>query len=144
MTEQETREAIERETRKWLRLPYAHGARLRGECADCTFVACVYEDAGVIPHVEIDTYSSQAHLNRESSIYINTVKNYAVQTEEPKVGDLVLYWFGRDFSHSAIVVSPGWPHVIHADMMAGFIVEAIGDQGSFAAAKKRLYFTFVK
>lgn len=144
MNEADARARVELETRKWIGLPYRDGARLRGISGDCTFVACVYEDAGLIPHVQIDPYSPQAHMNRESSIYINTVKNYAVETESPGVGDLVLYWFGRDFSHGGIVVSPGWPRIIHADKAAGYIIEAIGDKANLMLAKQRKFFTFVK
>src|ERR1017187_863916 len=127
MNEQEQRAEVIRLAYTWVGLPYRDGARLRGVCGDCTFVALVYEDAGLIPHVDIPPYSPQAHLHRAGGLYIAAVRSIAKETEDPKPGDMALYFFGRDFSHGAIIVDPGWPHIIHGDRGARYIVEALGD-----------------
>ena len=141
MDEWEQRSHVVLLARKWLGLPYRDGARLRGICGDCTFLALVYEDAGLISPVQIDPYSPQAHMHRTGSLYINAVRERAHETQTPKMGDLVMYWFGRDFSHGAIVGDEGWPQIIHADKAVGYIIEADGQQGQLARAQKHLFFT---
>lgn len=139
--EQEQRAAIVQEAMEWIGTPYFHGGRLKKIGADCTFVAVAYENAGIVPHVNIDPYSPQAHLNRYAGTYLKTVENYGHLTSDPKPGDIVMYWFGRDFSHAGIIVNPGWPTIVHGDMMAHSILMAIGDQGNLALAKKRIFMT---
>ena len=144
MTEEERaqREAVVRIARQWIGLPYRDNARIRGVCGDCTFAALVYEDAGLIPHVAIADYSPQAHLHRTGGLYIGTVKQYAHEVEAPQIGDLVLYYFGRDYSHGGVIVHPGWPSIIHGDREARFIIEANGEYGRLASAKDRKFFSF--
>ena len=142
MTEQEQRDAVVKEAYEWLGTPYFHGGRIKKMAADCTFIAMVYENAGVVSHVDISPYSSQAHLHRAGETYIKTIEQCgAFRTENPKPGDMALYWFGRSFSHAAIIVNPAWPQIIHGDMMAGFITLAVGDQANLAEAKERIFMT---
>lgn len=126
--------------REWIGTPYRHDARIKGVAADCTFFAVVYAEAGLIPPVEIAPYSPQAHLHRESRIYIDTVRRYAVEVATPRPGDVVMYFIGRDFSHGGVVVD--WPTIIHGDIEAGAIVLAPGDQGRLAHARDRKFFSF--
>lgn len=118
--------------REWIGTPYRHGARLKGIGCDCTFVACVYEAAGLVPHLDIAPYTPQAHLHREGSLYLDLVLRHGRRTDAPLPGDMALYRYGRAFSHGAIVVEPGWPAVVHGDMGARCVIEAVGDQGRLA------------
>ena len=141
MSEQEERAEVIRIAHTWVGLPYRDGARIRGVCGDCTFLALVYEDAGLMPHIDIPDYSPQAHLHRAGSLYIDAVREHSHETDDPKPGDMVLYFFGRAFSHGAIIIEPGWPEIIHGDRAAKFIVKSHGDQGGLLAAKDRKFFT---
>ena len=142
MTEQQQRAAVVKEAREWLGTPYFHGGRLKNIGADCTFIAVVYENAGVVPHVDIAPYCSQAHLHRTAGVYRQTIERCgAYRTDNPQPGDLVMYWFGRDFSHAGIIVDPGWPNIIHGDMNAGFVLAALGDQANLLEAKERVFLT---
>ena len=128
--------------REWLGTPYRHQARLKGVGCDCTFLAALYEEAGIIPAVEIGPYSPAAHLHRTSGVYLATVLDHAHDVAVPAPGDVALYMIGRDWSHGAVVVA--WPEIIHADMRAGAVVLAKGDQGHLARAKARRFFSFVQ
>ena len=142
MTEQEQRAAVVNEAMEWLGTPYFHGGRIKGVAADCTFIAKVYEKAGIVPRVEIEAYSPQAHLHRTSGIYLKTIKDCGgKETTDPKPGDIVMYWFGRDFSHGGIIVNPGWPTIVHGDMMAKSVILASGDQANLLEAKRRIFLT---
>ena len=141
MTEQEQRAAVVKEAREWLGTPYFHGGRIKNVGADCTFIANVYENAGLVPHVDIAPYCSQAHLHRTAGLYLQTIKKYGKETSDPNPGDIAMYWFGRDFSHGAIIIDPGWPTIIHGDMLAGMILLARGDQANLLEAKQRIFLT---
>jgi hypothetical protein len=110
------------------------------EAADCTFVAKVYEEAGLLPPVDIPHYSSQAHLNRQAAAYLTIVMRCAkreIEEGEQLPGDLVMYHIARTWSHSAIVLD--WPAVIHADLGAQAVIRAAGDQGHFDGVPRRFF-----
>jgi cell wall-associated NlpC family hydrolase len=134
--------------RAWIGLPYYHGQRLRGVGGDCTFFVLVYEDAGLIPPTAIPAYSPEAHLHSEAGVYEQIIRRYASPVEVPGVGDVVLYKFGRTYSHGGVIVDPGgWaggagpPLIAHGDMVERKILLAEGDGGRLAAAKGRRFFT---
>ena len=60
---------------------------------------------------------------------------------EASLGDVVLFEIGRTYSHAAIIVDPGWPYVIHADLGARAIILARGKDGALASAKSHKFFT---
>lgn len=143
MSESEERERVVRIAREWIRTPYQHGARIKHVAGDCTFVAMVYEEAGLVPHIYISPYSSMAHLHRASGQYLLHVKKYAheIVRESAKPGDLVMFHIARDFSHSGIIDTDGWPWIIHADMAAQIILRARGDQAQLAAATAMKFYS---
>lgn len=127
---------------EWERTPYIHQGRIKGQAADCTFFAKVYEEAGLLPPVDIPPYSSQAHLNRQGSMYLPIVERHAkreVNREEAKPGDVVMYFIARSWSHGAVILTPGFPSIIHADMAAKHVVRAEGDEGLFKNAPRRFF-----
>lgn len=97
----------------WLRTPYIHMGRVKGAGCDCaTLLAEVYHEAGLIPRIELAYYSPQWHLHRDAERYLDFIYDYASEIEYPLPGDIVLFRFGRTFSHGAIVID--WPRIIHA------------------------------
>lgn len=143
MLEDEQRARVVAVAREWLATPYRHGARIKNVACDCTFFAVVYEEAGLVPHVPIRPYSSMAHLHRASGQYLQHIRRYAHEIDESRArpGDIVMYLIARDFSHGGIVIDPGWPAIIHADMGAGAVVPADGTQGALARATRRTFFS---
>lgn len=125
--------------REWVRTPYRHQGRIKGVAADCTFFAEVYAEAGLMPAIEIPPYSPQAHLNRGGQVYMNLVTRYAREVETPQPGDIVLYKIGRAFAHGAVVINPGWPNIVHADIGAGFVILALGDQAQLASVERKFF-----
>src|SRR5882672_7500377 len=68
--ELEQRQRVVTIAHEWRGTPYRHGARIKQVAADCTFFAKVYEEAGLVPEVPIQCYSSNAHLHRASGQYL--------------------------------------------------------------------------
>jgi len=114
MTEDSERQHLLSVARSWLGTPYHTGARVKGHGADCiTFVAGVFEEAGLTPRISIPPYSQQWHLHRDTERYLEGLLKYTREiTERPQPGDIALWKFARCFSHGAIVVK--WPLVMHA------------------------------
>lgn len=104
----------------WIGTPYHPHGRIKGVGADClTFLVECFERTGLIPHQDLPTYAMQWHLHRAEETYLNGVLAFcdevaAPPDRAPLPGDIVLWRFGRCFSHGAIVVE--WPIVVHAFM----------------------------
>ena len=141
MTEQEQRKAVADEAVSWLRTRYVSEGRIKGQCADCTFFAKVYEAVGIMPPISIPAYSPQAHLNRESAVYLRLVSDHTTETTTPQMGDIVLYKIGRGFSHGAVIVHEGWPHIVHADLDARAVVLAVGNRGKLSPPIETKFFS---
>lgn len=108
--------------RGWIGTPFHDLARVKGVGVDCAqLVAAVYEEAGIVPHVETGFYAPQFMLHSREERLVNFVLRYAHETDVANPGDLVLYRFGKSYSHAAIVVD--WPReIIHAHKMSGKVV----------------------
>lgn len=147
------RAAVVSAARSWIGTPYHHRAMLKGVGADCvTFIAGVFAEAGLIPAVtELPEYSPQFHLNRDDEIYLDALAGRFAEIEgPPQPGDLVLWRFGRAFSHGGIVAE--WPAVIHALWGAGVQLDdasrsnrlatiGLGEDGC-GKPRPRRFFTF--
>jgi len=141
MSEAQRKEVV-RIAMEWERTPYVHQGRIKGKCADCTFFAKVFEEAGLIKPVDIPPYGPQAHLNRQAAAYLPLVLQHAareIDVAEALPGDVVMYLLGRTWSHGAVIIEPGWPSIIHADIGARYVIRARGDAGPFSAAPRRFF-----
>jgi cell wall-associated NlpC family hydrolase len=136
--EQLERMAVVALAKTWLGTPYRSSGQKRGsnggvDCANLP--AAVYPEAGVVPAFPVEFYPQDWHLHRSAERYLAQVLKFATELPEgelPKPGDMVVWKFGRCFSHGAIVVE--WPRVIHA---------FIGGPCRFADAEKEHILKFV-
>ena len=122
------RAEIAAQAQAWLGTPYHHHARLQGVGVDCAQLLCaVYEACGVAPHVEPE-YPHDWHLHRGEELYIAWLERCgAREVQTPaRVGDVLLFRFGRTWSHGGIVVdAPGL--VVHAYLGRGVIATRLGE-----------------
>lgn len=116
------RQAVIEVAKTWLRTPYRHMARIKGAGVDClTLLAEVYHEAGLIEKVQIPYYPQDFMHHRDTERYLTGLLEYTQEVQEPKMGDIALWKFGRVFSHAAIVVE--WPIVIHAYVARNVTIE---------------------
>jgi cell wall-associated NlpC family hydrolase len=109
----EQRKRVIEVAKTWVGTGYHHMGRIKGVGADClTLLAEVYHEAGITPYIEVPYYPHDWHLHRDEERYMTGLLEYAHLVETPKMGDVVLWKFGRCFSHGAIIVD--WPDIIHA------------------------------
>lgn len=68
------------EAESWIGTPYHTGARVKGAGVDClTFVAGVFENAGLVPKLAIPHYPPDWHLHRDDERYLEGVLQYCVE-----------------------------------------------------------------
>ena len=152
-TEEYRRHVIVSLAKTWIGTPYSSGARLRGIGVDCAqFPAAVYIEAGEVEDFPIESYPHDWHLHQGAERYLATVFKYARELpkgELPKAGDLVVWQYGRTFSHGGIVVA--WPQVLHswlatpvgfADAELDQLLKMKGESGpGQGLERKRRFFT---
>lgn len=119
----EERMAVVEEAKTWLRTPYRHYARFKGFGADCAQMPiAVYSACGIIPDVD-PSYTKQWHLNRGEELYLEWVRQFAVEIPEDQLGpgDFMVWRWGRTYSHGGIVLTP--PKIIHAYVGIGVTID---------------------
>lgn len=106
------RDAVIKAAESWLGTPYHSHGRLKGVGVDCaTLIIETYAEANVIENI-FPKYSPDWHLHRSEELYAEWVKKYATQIDEPGRADLIVWRFGRTYSHGAIHVGAG--EIIHS------------------------------
>jgi cell wall-associated NlpC family hydrolase len=121
------RAAVVAEAREWLGTPYHHEARLKGigvDCAQLLMGVFSASTVGLIAPLRIPHYPRDWHLHRDAERYMGGILEHAREFDPgdagPLPGDVVLWKFGRCFSHGAIVFA--WPQIIHAQVGAGCVL----------------------
>lgn len=130
--ERDARSAVVAAARSWLSTPYHHLACVKGHGVDCAYlVKATFEEARVVAPFRLEAYSAQWYLHHADELYLNHVMDVAREIPEAEAlpGDIVLYQFGRCFSHGAIIIDPGFPKIVHAFLQARAVVIGEGDQG---------------
>jgi cell wall-associated NlpC family hydrolase len=131
------REHVLRIADKWLRTPYHHKQAVLGAGVDCAlFLYAVYVEAGLIPAFEFDDYPPDWMMHRSEERYLSHVMDYAYQVDAPLPADVVMYKFGRCFSHGAIVRD--YPNIIHSTNGIGVTYARI-DEGRLGGGRERTY-----
>lgn len=115
------RAAIRIEALSWLRTPYHHGARVKHAGVDCLQLLCaVYEACGLVPHIETPHYAQDIMLHAGTETYLAGLEQYAQPTDNPQLGDVAIWKFGRIFSHAGILLEDG--QVVHALVSEGRVI----------------------
>jgi cell wall-associated NlpC family hydrolase len=131
--ELERRERIDAVARSFLGTPFHDRGEVKGPNGgvDCsTFLKLVFVEAGAVAPFDIGPYSPQFFLHQSEERYLNFVLRFAreIAKEEAIFGDVVLYKIGRCFAHGAIILKPGWPHIIHAHQHGRRVREGDGER----------------
>ncbi len=100
------------EARTWLGTPYHHKGRVKGVGVDCG--GLLYEvyatQFQLRPYPVI--YAQDWSLHRSNELYLDFIKEYIQETNTPQAADLVVFQFGRTYSHGGILTGTG--RLIHA------------------------------
>src|SRR5579871_708986 len=104
MDEASQRAGVVAIARSWIGTPYHHQGRIKGVGVDCAMIVVeVFAEAGLIPKdVALPSYVPQWHLNRNAQRYLGVIASHARELppdRAPEPGDVILFQFGRVFSH---------------------------------------------
>jgi cell wall-associated NlpC family hydrolase len=109
------RERVIEEAMAWLGTPYAHNQHVKGAGVDCLWYLIV-SFRPVIPALadfNPGNYARDWYMHRSEELYLEGVKQFAHQIEEPKPADVALYKVGRCVAHAAIILDD--TYLIHAN-----------------------------
>lgn len=118
-----TRDKIIEAARGWVGTPYHHRARVKGAGCDCLMlIAEAYAEVGLLPRdIEIPDYPPDIMFHKDDHSYLEAVLSYCDEVDAPRPGDVVMWQFGKTYSHAGIVTS--WPTVVHAYIRFGSVIE---------------------
>jgi NlpC/P60 family putative phage cell wall peptidase len=120
--ETHSRAAVLAEARAWIGTPYHHQADVKGAGVDCGMLLIrVFADLGLVPDFDPRPYAVDWHLHRDEERYLGFLGQYVRPVETPEPGDIVMFRYGRTFSHGGIVTA--WPAIVHASWPARLVLE---------------------
>jgi len=107
------------EARTWLGTPFRNCGDAKGAGVDCAMLLVrAFVDTGAIAPFDPRPYSYQWHLHRDEEKFLAIIETLGREVDRPPIpGDVMVYQFGRCFSHGALVIDAG--HVIHAWSLEG-------------------------
>lgn len=142
VAEQEQREAVVAEARRWLRTPYHHAADVLGAGCDCgMLIVRAFVDSGLLQPFDPRPYPRDWHLHRDEERYLGFVTERAGEVPAPMPGDVVVFRHGRSFSHGGIVTTTAPLRLVHASWPARMVLEETL-AGSPFADKPQRYFSY--
>ena len=134
MEEAAARAAVVAAARAWAGTPYHHAADVKGVGVDCAMLLVrVYCDLGLVEPFDPRPYVRDWMLHRDDERYLGFLIDRARIVSEPGPGDVILFRFGRCFSHGGIVTVPNPLTIVHAFAPArGVLEEEVGRNGELA------------
>jgi len=129
MAEAEERMRVVAEARKWIGTPYHNCADVPGVGVDCgmLIVRC-FVDTGLCVPFDPRPYPPDWHLHRGEERYLGFVFDRCAEVEvesgeAPQPGDVVVFRYGRCYSHGGIVTNIVPLMIVHAFWPARAVVE---------------------
>jgi cell wall-associated NlpC family hydrolase len=131
------RAAVVQSARYWIGTPYHHMADLMDVGVDCAMILVrVFCDLGLVEPFDPRPYSRDWMLHRDDERYLGLLLARASEVVEPQEGDVILFRFGRCFSHGGIVTKTKPLTIVHAFAPARVVLEE--DVGRNAELAERL------
>lgn len=124
LAEREARSAVVASARAWVGTPYHHMADVRGAGCDCAMLLVrVFCDLGLVEPFDPRPYVKDWHLHRGEERYLSFLLARAHEVASPLPGDVILFKYGRCFSHGGIVTQSGPLAIVHAFHPARIVLE---------------------
>jgi NlpC/P60 family putative phage cell wall peptidase len=124
LAEPQARLAVVASARDWIGTPYHHMADLKGVGCDCAMLLVrVYCDLALVEPFDPRPYVRDWHLHRGEERYLGFLLARAHEVAAPLPGDVILFKYGRCFSHGGIVTRPDPLTIVHAFHPARVVLE---------------------
>ncbi len=130
------RAAFIEEAISWIGTPFRDCADVKGRsgAVDCAMLLtrCAV-DTGLVPAFDPRPYPPRWHLHRDEERFTSWIEHRLGGREvpSPRPGDIVVWRFGRTFSHGAVCVGAG--EVVHAWSAAGCVLASRMDEPMLAS-----------
>lgn len=112
------------EARTWIGTPYHNCGDVKGAGVDCGMLLVrVVVDLGLVPAFDPRPYPSDWHLHRSEERYLANVLRYCDEAEKPARGDVVVFRYGRCFSHGGFITAVAPLTILHAWAQAELVFE---------------------
>lgn len=140
--EAEGRARVVAEALSWLGTPYHHRARLKGVGVDCAQLPlAVYAAAGLIEDFDTGDYPFDWHQHRSEERFAGVVLTVARELDgidQARDGDLILWRYGRAYSHGTLMVDHR--RAIHASRKdRGVVLVDIDRDSEFSRRRARCF-----
>lgn len=125
------RRALVEEALSWIGTPFCDCASVKGPkgAVDCAMLMtrCVIE-VGLVAPFDPRPYPPRWHLHRDEERFINFLLERlgAREIEDPKIGDIAVWQFGRTYSHGGIIINAD--EVVHAYWANRMVVQTRRDE----------------
>ena len=121
-----SRATIVAAARAWIGTPYHNCADIKGVGVDCGMLLVrVFVDLGLCEPFDPRPYAPDWHLHRGEERYLGLLLARARQINQPEAGDMMLFRYGRCYSHGGIVTGAAPLTIVHAFHPAGRVLEEI-------------------
>lgn len=118
------RAAVVAAAREWVGTPYHHMADVKGVGCDCAMLLVrVFCDLGLVELFDPRPYTRDWFLHRHEERYLGFLLARSEEVAAPLPGDVVLFKYGRCFSHGGIVTVAAPLTLVHAFHPARRVLE---------------------
>jgi len=133
------RAAVVAAARSWIGTPYHNCADLKGVGVDCGMLLVrVFVDSGLCPPFDPRPYPIDWHLHRSDERYLGFVFDRAAEVAEPRAGDVMVFRYGRCYSHGGVVTKIKPVTIVHAYQPARRVLEEeIGHNATLCTARRQ-------
>ncbi len=124
MTEAAERAAVVAAARSWICTPYHNCADIKVVGVDCgMLIVRVFVDLELVEPFDPRPYSPDWHLHRSEEHYLDWVKQHCGEVGAPEPGDIMVFRYGRCYSHGGIVTQSDPIKIVHAFAPARVVIE---------------------
>lgn len=126
MNEDLQRAMIAAEAKSWIKTPYHSQGDIKGQGVDCGMLLVrVFVDSGLCEPFDPRPYSDDWYLHRSEERYLGFVFDHSGETAVPQIGDVMVFRYGRCYSHGGIVTSTAPLKIVHAFQPAMAVIEEV-------------------
>jgi cell wall-associated NlpC family hydrolase len=118
------RAAVVAAARAWIGTPYHNCADIKGVGVDCGMLLVrVFVDLGLCPPFDPRPYPVDWHLHRGEERYLGFVFDRSAESKAPLPGDVMVFRYGRCYSHGGIVTVARPLTIVHAYYQTRMVIE---------------------
>ncbi len=135
----ELQDRVVAEARKWSGTPYHSCSDIRGAGVDCGMLLVrVFADLGLAEPFDPRPYPEDWHLHRSEERYLGIVERFCDPVDFPEPGDVVVFRYGRCYSHGGIVTRIDPLTIIHAfQPLRAVVEEAVMNNAALAQPERK-------